>query len=50
MGRIRTLEQDLAIERQQRGALAYDQQTLLARIVRLETEIILLRTKGSHPE
>ena len=50
VGRIRTLEQDLATERQQRGALAYDQQTLLARIVRLETEIILLRTEGSHPE
>jgi hypothetical protein len=50
VGRIRTLEQDLAIERQQRGALAYDQQTLLARIVRLETEIILLQAEGSHPE
>ena len=48
--RIRTLEQDLATERQQRGAVAYDQQTLLARIVRLETEIILLKTDGSHPE
>jgi hypothetical protein len=50
VGRIRTLEQDVAIERQQRGALAYDQQTLLARIVRLETEIILLQAKGSYPE
>ena len=50
VGRIRTLEQDLAIERQQRGALAYDQQTLLARIVRLETEIVLLQAEGSHPE
>jgi len=50
VGRIRTLEQDLATERQQRGALAYDQQTLLARIVRLETEIILLQAEGSHPE
>ena len=50
VGRIRTLEQDLAIERQQRGALAYDQQTLLARIVRLETEIILLQAEGAHPE
>jgi hypothetical protein len=48
VGRIRTLEQDLAIERQQRGALAYDQQTLLAKIVRLETEIILLQTEESH--
>ncbi len=50
VGRIRTLEQDLATERQQRSALAYDQQTLLARIVRLETEIILLQAEGSHPE
>jgi len=50
VGRIRTLEQDLATERQQRGALAYDQQTLLARIVRLETEIVLLQAEGSHPE
>jgi len=43
------LEQDLATERQQRGALAYDQQTLLARIVRLETEIILFQVDRSHP-
>ncbi len=50
VGRIRTLEQDLRTERQQRGAVAYDQQTLLARIVRLETEIVLLQTEGSHPE
>jgi hypothetical protein len=50
VGRIRTLEQDLAIERQQRGALAYDQQTLLARIIRLEAEIILLQAEGSRPE
>jgi hypothetical protein len=50
VGRIRTLQQDLATERQQRGALAYDQQTLLARIVRLETEIVLLQAEGSHPE
>src|SRR5438128_3655166 len=50
VGRIRTLEQNLVIERKQRGALAYDQQTLLARIVRLETEIILLHADGSHPE
>jgi len=50
VGRIRTLEQDLRTERQQRGAVAYDQQTLLARIVRLETEIVLLQAEGSHPE
>ncbi len=50
VGRIRTLEKELANERQQRGALAYDQQTLLTKIVRLETEIILLRADGSQPE
>jgi len=50
VGRIRTLEKELANERQQRGALAYDQQTLLTKIVRLETEIILLRAEGSHPD
>ena len=48
--RIRMLEQDLATERQQRGVLAYDQQALRARILRLETEIILLQAEGSHPE
>src|SRR5262249_42145081 len=41
--RVRGLEQELDLERQQRGALAYDQQVLLAKILRLETEIILLR-------
>ena len=50
VGRIRTLEKELANERQQRGALAYDQQTLLTKIVRLETELILLRAEGSQPE
>lgn len=48
--RIRMLEQDLATERQQRGVLAYDQQALRTRILRLETEIILLQAAGSHPE
>jgi hypothetical protein len=37
-------------ERNQRGALAYDQQALRARLLRLETEIILLQTDASHPE
>ncbi len=50
VGRIRTLEKELANERQQRGALAYDQQALLTKIVRLETEIILLRAEESHPD
>ncbi len=50
VGRIRTLEKELANERQQRGTLAYDQQTLLTKIVRLETELILLRADGSQSE
>lgn len=48
--RIRTLEEELEIEHQRRGALAYDQQALRARLLRLETEIILLHAEGSHPE
>jgi len=50
VGRIRTLEQELATERQRRGALAYDQQALRARLLRLETEIILLQAERSHPD
>jgi hypothetical protein len=38
---------DLDTERQGRSALAYDQQTLLAKMIRLETEIILLRAEKS---
>jgi hypothetical protein len=41
--RVRGLEEELAVERKHRATQAYDEQTLLARIVRLETEIILLR-------
>jgi hypothetical protein len=48
--RIRTLEQELETERQHRGALAYDQQALRAKLVRLETEIILLHAEGSRPD
>ena len=48
VARIRALEQELATERQLRGALAHDQQTLLAKIVRLETEIILLQAGHSQ--
>ena len=50
VGRIRTLETELANERQQRGALAYDQQALRAKLLRLETAIILLQADESHPE
>jgi hypothetical protein len=46
--RIRTLEQELEMERQRRGALAYDQQTLRAKLLRLETEIILLKAEEPH--
>jgi len=49
VGRIRTLEQELEAERQRRGALADDQQALRARLLRLETEIILLQAEESHP-
>lgn len=48
VGRIRTLEQELETERQQRGALAYDQQALRAKLLRVETEIILLQAEGSQ--
>jgi hypothetical protein len=48
--RIRTLEEELQTERQQRGALAYDQQTLLARLLRLETDIILLQAERSNAD
>jgi hypothetical protein len=48
--RIRSLETDLDVERQRRGALAYDQQALLAKMIRLETEIVLLKAERSEPE
>lgn len=48
--RIRSVETDLAAERQKRSALAYDQQALLAKMIRLETEIILLQAEKSHPD
>jgi hypothetical protein len=43
--RIRAAERELDAERQRRGALAYDQQALLAKMIRLETEIILLQAE-----
>jgi hypothetical protein len=48
--RIRSVEMELAAERQRRSALAYDQQALLAKMIRLETEIILLQAEKSHPD
>ena len=47
--RIRSIEIELEAERQRRSALAYDQQTLLGKMIRLETEIILLRSEKTHP-
>lgn len=46
--RIRLLEQQLESERQRRAVLAYDQQAERAKILRLETEIILLQAERSH--
>jgi len=47
--RIRTMEEELETGRRQRGALAYDQQAVLAKVLRLETEIILLQIEKPHP-
>ncbi len=47
---IRSVEVELDAERQKRSALAYDQQALLAKMIRLETEIILLQAEKSHPD
>ena len=35
---------------ERRSALAIDQQTLLAKMIRLETEIILLQAERNHPD
>jgi hypothetical protein len=43
--RIRALEDEVHIEHGKRAALAYDQQVLQARLLRLETEIILLQAE-----
>ena len=48
--RIRSVEVELDAERERRSALAYDQQALLAKMIRLETEIILLKAERSHPD
>jgi hypothetical protein len=48
--RIRSLEVELEAERLKRSALAYDQQALLAKMIRLETEIILLQAEKSHSD
>jgi hypothetical protein len=48
--RIRSVETELDAERQKRSALAYDQQALLAKMIRLETEIILLKAETSRSD
>jgi hypothetical protein len=48
--RIRSIQAELDAERQRRSALAYDQQALLAKMIRLETEIILLQAVRSQPK
>ena len=48
--RIRSVEVALDTERQRRSALAYDQQALLAKMIRLETEVILLQAENLHPD
>jgi hypothetical protein len=48
--RIRAVERELDAERQRRSALAYDQQALLAKLIRLETDIILLQSEKGHPD
>ncbi len=48
--RVRAVESELEAERQRRSALAYDQQALLAKMIRLETEIVVLQVEKSHPD
>jgi len=48
--RIRALEEQLEAERQKRAALAYDQQVLRARMLCVETELVLSQTERSHDD
>jgi hypothetical protein len=48
--RIRSVEVELVAERQRCSTLAYDQQRLLAKMIRLETEIVLVQAEKSHPD
>ena len=45
--RIRTLERELDAERRLRGTLAYDEQALRAKLLRVETEIVLIQADRS---
>ena len=47
---IRRVERELEAERQRTWALAYDQQALRAKILNLETEIILLHVERSRSD
>ena len=48
--RIHSVEAELEVERRKRSSLAYDQQALLAKLICLETEIILLKTERNHAD
>ena len=48
--RVRSLEHELEAERQRHAGLAYDKQILLARLLRLETENVLLRAEQRQPD
>lgn len=48
--RVRAVERELEAERQRTWALAYDQQALRAKILNLETEIILLHVERSRSD
>jgi hypothetical protein len=43
--RVRELQNELEAERERRGALAYDQQAMQARILRLETELVIVEAE-----
>jgi hypothetical protein len=46
--RVRSLEVALEAERQRQAAVAYDKQALLARLLRLETDNVLLRAEQTQ--
>jgi hypothetical protein len=46
--RVRSLEVTLEAERQRQADVAFDKQVLLARLLRLETDNVLLRAEQTH--
>jgi len=48
--RVRSLELELEAERRRRAALAYDKQTLLARLLRTEADNARLRAEQTPPD